>query len=337
MRVGIFFGGLAPEHEISIITAYQVKEKIEEDHECYLLYVKGLGQIYDASRKQIKDFKKKKLKMNKAVLYDCGFNKKRLDVAIICTHGENGEDGTLAGLLKFYGIPYVGSEMFSSALFMDKNLTHRFLDKYDICTRAISYSRDDYIKNKEIPFMPCIVKPSRLGSSIGISVCKDKKMLKDALSLGFLYDYELIIEEYLEGFKEYNVACSNNYISKVETIQNKNDIFSFEDKYEDAFKHSHKTIVEDNGITLRIKEIARMIYVDFKLKGIARYDFMVTPSKIYLGEVNTIPGALASYLFDDFKKVINDEIRIAIKESFYRKENIRICQTGILDNKIIKK
>lgn len=334
----IIFGGVSPEHEISIISAFQVKEFLSDVH---LIYFDKENQFFLADKMSLNDFKTGKYKkMKKISFIKHGFKTKYrvypLDVAIELIHGINGEDGCLSGFLRLYDIPYVGCDVYSGALFMNKYLSHLALKEkgYDV-TNAVYLTRKQYIFREYSLSYPCILKPNQSGSSIGIAVCyNDEEFIEKANDIFKITD-EIIIEDYLEDFAEYNVAVSRQYVSNCHKICNKGEIFSFEDKYESEFKL--KNTISHEPIAKELQDLAKKIYQDFNLRGIIRCDFLVTKDKIYICELNTIPGALSSYMFDDFSKVIEIELHRARYENLTQKHFLQPIQHNLFKlNKFTK-
>ncbi len=309
----ILFGGESLEHEISIITAYQIKEYINDGR---LIYINKNGELFLADKLSLDDFKNNKLKgLKKIWFYKGGFKTKfksyRINSAIIALHGKNGEDGAAKGLLNIYGIPSVGPDILSSAIFMNKAVSHELLkDKGFNVTDFYLLNRTDFIFSRYQNTYPCIIKPNNGGSSIGVHICyNDADFVVNARKTFDLCN-EIIVEEYLENIEEYNVAVAKGYISNAYMINNEGDFFSFTDKYDNLEKVN--VIVKNNDLAIKLKDIARRIYKEFNLTGIIRVDFLVKENNIYVCELNTIPGGLANYMFDDFSKVINSEIEKAV-------------------------
>lgn len=323
MKIGILFGGNSLEHEISIITAYQLKNKLKDKYDIIMLYMDFNSNIYIADKVSIKDFKNSTLKkLKKTRLENGGIEKVKIDSIIIANHGENGEDGISAALCEFYNIPYVGASIFAGSLSIDKWLTYNYLSNCGIpMLKTKIYTYDDYLSGKEIEEYPIIIKPVKGGSSLGIFTCDNKDDLDDKLVKAFGYSKELIIQRYYPNIKEYNMAVYSNGYSNLEEIKSKSDIFSFNNKYNESFKQFHQRLV-DNRID-DFKEICRNVYNLINAKGIIRLDFFMLDDKIYVNEVNTTPGALSMYLIDDFIKVIDDEIKLSIinKKPIYTKGN----------------
>ena len=161
--------------------------------------------------------------------------------------------------------------------------------------------------------MPCIIKPVFGGSSIGITIAKTKEELPDKLNEAFGYSKEVIIEPYYEELEEYNLALNETTFSELEQIHKKDDIFSFENKYSDSFKVIHQSIIEHSKYTDFCK-VARKVYDLIAAKGIIRIDFFLIDDEIYVNEINTTPGALAMYLFSDFKSVFHDSLKLCLQK-----------------------
>ncbi len=310
MKLGIIFGGKSYEHEISVITAFQLKKKLEKEYELHMIYVSLEGKIYNADKMKLKDFKfnhYKKLK--KLKLHKWGLN-----VLVGAMHGENGEDGLAAAFAKIHNIKYFGCDLFASSLCLDKYRTYLYLSNNGVkMVKTMYYTYEDYLKNKKIKYMPCIIKPLCGGSSIGISIAKTEEELDSKLNEAFSYSKEVIIEPYYEELLEFNLALNEKNFSQLEEIHKKDEIFSFENKYSDSFKVIHQSIIEHNRYDEFCK-IARKVYNLIGAKGIIRLDFFMIDGVIYVNEVNTTPGALAMYLFEDFNQIFSEALKNCLAE-----------------------
>ena len=308
MKLGILFGGKSYEHEISIITAFQLKKRIEKEYEIHMIYASLTGDFYNADGMKLNDFKLshyKKLKKLK-------LNKLKLDVIVGAMHGENGEDGLASSFAKIHKIRYLGCDAFAGALGMDKYRSYLYLANNGVkMVKTIYYSYEDYLKNKKIKFMPCIIKPIYGGSSIGIQIAKTEEELSLKLNESFQYSKEVILEPYYEELEEFNLALNETTFSSLEQIHKKDDIFSFENKYSDSFKVIHQNIIEHPKYEEFCK-IARKVYTLLGASGIIRIDFFIIQGVIYVNEVNTTPGALSMYLFEDFDQVFKDSLKICL-------------------------
>lgn len=309
IRLGILFGGQSYEHEISIVTAFQLKKRLEKTYEIHLLYFSLDGVISCADEMTMKDFRLENYKKLKPLKL------KKLNLAAIvgALHGENGEDGLGYAFARFHHLPYLGCELLAASLCMDKYKSYLYLNKNGIeMLPTTYYTYQDYLNNRKLDY-PCIIKPIKGGSSLGIVVVKKEEELAQQLSKAFEYAKELIVQPYYDNLEEYNLALNEFHFSNLEQIHKKDAIFSFDNKYSDAFKVMHQTIIEHNQYE-QFCEIARRVYNLIGAKGIIRIDFFMIDGTIYVNEVNTTPGALAMYLFSDFDFIFEESLKQTLME-----------------------
>lgn len=308
----IVFGGKSCEHDISVLTgilcyqAYPSEEKLPLyiNRENRLFAGKILGDLHY-------HLGEKKGKADE-VCFLCGspvlYAKKggrlcpiaRVKAAINCCHGRYGEDGALQGLFQLTDIPFTGSDLFASALCMDKIRTKTFLQQAGFC-QAEGFAASDLDSAREgIKQLgyPVIVKPSSLGSSIGISVARSEEELARAVKLALAYDDRLLVERYLEGAEEYNCAALSAggglIVSAVDCPKANGGYYTFDQKYlSDVIK---KDVPPALGEDIRC--LTGKIYRALGLSGVARVDYLYCEGKLYVGEINTVPGSLAYYLFE---------------------------------------
>ena len=328
MNIGIIFGGKSFEHEISIITAYQVKKKLEEYHNVYMIYVDINGNIYNSSKMSLNDFKENKLKFKRLNLKNM-----KLDIIVGAMHGENGEDGYAYNFARINNIKYFGSKGFGSSISLDKYKSYNYLSHNGIkMIESKIYTYDDYLYGKDIEEFPCIIKPINGGSSIGIEIINNQEEVIDKLSKVFRYTDKVIIQKYYENISEYNMALTEFDYSNLERINNKDNIFTFENKYNDSFKFMHQELNNDK-LYNDFKDVSRKVYELLDLNGIVRIDFFLIDNEIYVNEINTTPGALSMYLFDDFIEVFNKSLKYTLREN-----NVKInVNYSILKNSNINK
>lgn len=327
MKVGVLCGGKSYEHEISIVTALDVMRFIDDGYLLYLnknndvFYYKNPNNILKKNGKAYKDIK---------TLY----KSLKLDLIILCVHGRGMEDGTAQVILDYYDIPYIGTSLEGSYICMDKELTDLKLIKSNLpSVRKNTYHPTDDIK---IDNYPKIVKPARSGSSLGITVIRNDEELKTALEKVMLYDDKIIIEDYIEHHFEYSVAVFKTYeikCSKIEIIKSNNDIFDYNEKYINRKKGVKREFLKDVRLINEIEEIAKEIYKNFELSGIIRIDFLADNKNLYVNEINTIPGSLANYMFDDFKSILTDLMNNKMYETKTKiRENTSINKEIVLLN-----
>lgn len=308
MKLGILFGGKSYEHEISIITAYQLKKKIEKEYEIHLIYVSLEGIFYNADKMKLSNFKLSQYKHLKKLRLD----KMKLDCIVGAMHGENGEDGLAAAFARIHRIKYFGCDLFAGSVSLDKYRSYLYLAKNGVrMVKTALYTYDDFLNNKKVPYLPCIMKPVCGGSSIGIFIATTLEEVTTKLSEAFSYSKEIILQPYFETLEEYNLALNESSFSQLERIHKKDDIFSFENKYSDSFKVIHQSIVEHPKYEEFCKT-ARKVYQLLHASGIIRIDFFISEDKIYVNEVNTTPGALSMYLFSDFNEIFKESLRICM-------------------------
>lgn len=362
-KVAVFFGGKSPEHDISIITGLQAMSKLRADkYEIFPIYIKD--GYYFGKFKSIDDFVEfDKSKCEEVVLIKGSFFtvKKKLkrlfkpDVALLCTHGGNGENGVLQGILEDNQIPYTSSNVFGSAIGMDKEFSKQLFESDLInVVRHFTVEKDDFEKNQNEVIMhletflsyPMITKPVSLGSSIGIKKSRNREELVESIHIATFFDTRVIVENALERFTEVNCAAVSDgekvYISETESPTSWNEFLTFEDKYANDGKMSEidrKIPAElDPSMELEVKDITEKIYTDFGLKGVVRFDFLVEEKnkKLYLNEINTIPGSLAFYLFEPIGISFEELLDIMVKGAVYEYEKVKKCsfvfQSNVLKN-----
>ena len=320
INVGILCGGKSSEHDISILSMLQIKELLKHKYNLYILYMDKEGNLYLANNMTLDNFKHANYNsLIRASFTNYGVLIKKkvtlIDTMIILNHGINGEDGMAAALMEYYNINYIGSNMYASVIAMDKGYTYQILKEYGIeQVEKVIYENKDYYNKSPSPYKECIIKPARLGSSIGISISHNESEFFDRVSTSLIYDNKLVIERLLHDFEEYNIALYKTdkiYTSNVMKINLKREYYSFNDKYINNKDRNYK-YTKNSEVINRIKEIAIKAYEALDMNGIVRIDFMVENNKIYLNEINTIPGGLSYYLFDDFNSVIDELIKYSI-------------------------
>ena len=336
--IAVFFGGRSCEHDISIITGLQAMSACKK--KCVGVYIDGDGvwwaaECFDsvsAVRNNRFDGKKVHLRPDDSYLYHKNKRLYKVDAALLCMHGILGEDGSLQGLLEMCGIPYTGSGVMASSVGMNKIKSKETFIAAGlnvlpfVTTTRLEYNKDKtaVIKKAEALVYPVIVKPCNLGSSIGISVANDRPSLLSALDIAFEWDDVLIIEKALVDFTEVNCAVlGDSYDDEVTVSDTEQPVgwksfLTFSDKYSGDVKSTRHKIPaavgeEKNEI---IQALAERAFRAVGCSGVARIDFMVKGEDIYVNEINTIPGSLASPLFArqmPFSGLIEKLIDIALR------------------------
>ncbi len=317
MKFAILFGGASFEHEISIVSAIALKSILktrptpiflDADGTFYHIPVEKMKSDHFGSGEYRKD---EKLYLAKGGFEKRGLLKNRklegFDTVINLVHGAEGEDGTIASILDFYEIPYIGPRKEASVLSFNKWFTKLYAKGLGIET--VEFKLLKAADKREIGFdFPVIVKPMRLGSSIGVSVVKEQKDLDYALDVAFEFDDEVLIEPFIEGIKEYNVAgClagSQWHIGNIEAPA-KREYLDFEQKYLD-FSRTDSVAAAQISDELKndLTNAFKTVYGDLFKGALIRCDFFVKDGRILLNEINPIPGSMANYLFDDFESTL---------------------------------
>ena len=269
----------------------------------------------------------------------------RVDVYIVVMHGLNGEDGTLQGLLELANVPYTSTGVAGSALGMDKIMMKQFFRGAGLpVLPGIWFSRSTFRRDrdsvaeqveKEIGY-PVFVKPANLGSSIGVSRADDRESLYDSLELAFEYDRRVLVEKGLNKPVELNCSVKGYdddvQASPIEMPLNSDGFLDFGDKYlasggSKGMASLHRVLPAPIEDSLRdeIQEMSRTIFRLMDCKGVVRIDYMFDreSEKTYITEINTIPGSLAFYLWENagipYSSLIDDMIEYA--ERAYEDKN----------------
>ena len=226
----------------------------------------------------------------------------KVDVLFPVLHGKNGEDGTIQGLFKLSGIPYVGCGTLASAVCMDKAVTHTLLSAANIeQAHYLWFYADRYfadgekIRNKIAARLnfPVFVKPANAGSSVGVSKATDLESLKDAVQIAFTHDEKVIIEEFIDG-RELEVAVFGydapiaSYVGEIEPAA---EFYDYDDKYVNGSSKLYIPARITDQESDRIRETALRAYQALGCKGLSRVDFFLSKDgSIILNEINTLPG-----------------------------------------------
>lgn len=386
IKVGVIFGGETVEHEVSIITAIQAMNKMDQDkYEIIPIYITKNREWYTGDMlKDIDVYQDlsliKKYAKNVVLYYKNGsyvlqkkkFPKtvvKEIDIAFPIVHGTNVEDGVLQGYLQTIGVPYVGPNVYAGVVGQDKAFMKDVWASADLPMTKYTWfydidykrDRDAVIKKIEKLKYPVIVKPATTGSSVGISVCENEEMLIDGIDEAIQYDSKIVVEEVVANLKEVNIAVMGNYehqkVSEIEEVLSGNKFLTYADKYIGGGKNgklkggktpvkSSKGMASTNrklpaDLTDKMrKEIEEGAVKAFKAlgsSGNSRIDFLIDEkaNKVYINEINSIPGSLAFYLWDvkgvNFTDLLDEMINIGIKD--YKK---RISKTHSFDTNILQ-
>jgi len=322
IRVGLIFGGKSGEHEVSFCSATSIIKAINKDK--YTVVPIGITKegrwISPQDSELALQSGKIEGKSTVILLNDpsgnaliCIDNNQRLDkspalekldIIFPVLHGPFGEDGTIQGLLELANIPYVGAGVAASAISMDKDLMKTIFQQRSLpILKWMTIKRKEWQKDKEKILSliqngfeyPLFVKPTNLGSSIGITKVHEKEELEGAIDLASSYDRKILIEEGLEEVREIECGVLGNdepWASVVGEVRPAGEFYDYDSKYID--KETQLIVPADLpvGISQEVQEIALRAFKAVDAVGMARVDFFVSKkeNKIYLSEINTIPG-----------------------------------------------
>lgn len=331
IKLGIIYGGLSTEHEVSINSAKSIIDNIDKDkYEIYKIYIDKKGNWYKEDNK-----------------IDNVFDYLRnLDVIFPILHGLYGEDGTIEGLFELLGVPYVGCNVLSSSICMDKIYTKMILDKIRIDTAkyiCVKKVKDKYIyinntfEEKELSLkeifllvedslsFPVFVKPSRSGSSIGINKAHNKEELIKYIKYASGFDSKILIEENIIG-RELECAILGNDLveaSPIGEILPKGEFYSYNAKYID----DSETLIPndiDKIVYDKIRSIAVKAYKALDCRGLSRVDFFLEKdtNRIILNEINTMPGFTTISMYPklwesigiSYKELLDKLINLALEK-----------------------
>ena len=374
IKIGVIYGGETVEHEVSVISALQAMNNLNEDkYDIVPIYISKDRIWYTGHMLRdiefYKEFEDEKKYATKVMLYKKGktfllqrttgiFRKDitDLDVILPVVHGNNVEDGSLAGLLDSIGIPYVGSHVLGGALGQDKVVMKQVMESVNLPIVPYTWFYDsEYLDNKENILKeikkigyPVIVKPATLGSSIGIEVAKNEKDIESKIEDAMEYDTKIVVEKVIENLTEVNASVLGNYeyqkVSPLEEVMGEDEILSFADKYLGNAKTkgmaSTSRIVPariSEKLTKEIQDTAKQVFKVLNLSGVCRVDFLIDnkENKFYVNEPNTCPGSLSFYLWKEagmkYSELLDEMISIAIKEYKHKNQKTMSFKSSIFD------
>ena len=382
IKVGVFFGGSSVEHDVSIITAVQAMENINKDkYEVIPVYIDKERTFYTGNvlreMDTYKDFKAYKKYLKKVTLvkkddefclvnYNSIFKSvvNTIDVAFPIVHGKGVEDGSLAGYFDSIGVPYVGPKVLGAALGQDKVIQKQVMAAEGVnVVDYIWFFEEDYIEDEDSILKkvkklgyPVIVKPARLGSSIGISFVNDDKKITEAIEDALTYDEKIIIEKAVDNLLEVDCAVFGDHsymeTSLIGEMLTSNEFLTFEDKYlaEGGGKKSPSKKLSgevstsgfkipaklDKAIETSIYEQAKKAFRALELSGVTRFDFLVNKKtkEVYVNEPNTIPGCLAFFFFTpkdiSYETLLDNLITITIKNYKNSLKKVSVFESNVL-------
>ena len=319
LNVCVLFGGISPEHDVSLRSAESVLNNMDSDK--YNIFPVGITKEGDWILFGGKDYSQlpagtwRENPANRRATIspvrgqgllsfegDCVV-REMIDVVFPVLHGENGEDGAMQGLLQMAGIPYVGPHVSASAVAMDKTLTKLVIDNAGVPQAAWQLVRasdlhehmDETVASLEAQFAyPMFVKPAGTGSSVGVNKATDRTALREALLQAGAYDEKILVEEFIHG-REIEVAVLGNenpVASICGEIDSGAEFYDYDAKYitDTSVAYIPARIPED--VAEQVRDAAVKVYTAIGCRGLSRVDFFVTfaENRLVFNEINTLPG-----------------------------------------------
>jgi len=307
MRVAVLTGGTSSERDVALASGLQVARALRErrhsvsvvdlaagfvapEHEGALL-PRGVGREPPPLER---------LRELERGLLGSGLGEipviRNADVIFLALHGGRGEDGTVQAILDVIGVPYTGSGHLSSALAMDKDLAKRVVRDHGIAVPAWVMAPATAAQVREAVGFPCVVKPSKQGSSVGMSLVRRGRDLAKAVSAAARYDDEVMIEAYVPG-REFTVGILGDDALPVVEIRPKHELFDYECKYTPGMADEIAPAPIDAALAARLQDAARRAHRALKLGGYSRIDFPADENgTAFFLEANTLPGMTANSL-----------------------------------------
>lgn len=386
MLIALFFGGRSTEHEVSVITGIQAYNNLDlNKYEVIPIYVSKSGDFYTNPKfLNLKNYKNIDSLLSSSTKITLGRKDGRggffsqtllggftsIDLAFPMFHGTFGEDGAFQGLLEMCQIPYVGFDVTNAALSMDKPLQKALYESLGLpIGKYYSFHRNDWIKDKESILKeiknklqyPLVVKPAKLGSSIGINKVSNTDSLDFAIEVASTYDEKILIEEAFENCVEVNCSALGYEEVKASVCEMpvaSEKILSFADKYKRSFPSPNGERQKGGGkgskgggmasltriipapisqaLAKQIQNVTIKIFKAMDGCGVARVDFFVDKknNKFWVNEINTPPGSLAFYLWEKsgikYPKLLDILIEAALKRVENQKKTQYTFESGLL-------
>lgn len=303
IRVMVFMGGKSDEHEVSLASGKQVIANL--DPKKFEITPIIIDKNTDQNLPQLLNLEEKP------------------DVVFLALHGKYGEDGRIQGMLDMLGLPYTGCGCLASAIGMDKIIFKKIIEQENIPTAKWQvYKKGIKIKT------PCVVKPSNNGSSVGVSIVKNRKDLDKAIRLARKSGSSILVEEYIKGTEISCAVIGNKKPTALPVIEivPKKEFFDYEAKYTDGKSEEICPAKLSKEITKKIQETAIKVFQSIQCRGYARIDMIIKNNIPYVLEINTLPGLTPNSLLPkeakaagiSYPKLLEKIIDLALSASNYK-------------------
>ena len=375
LNIAVFFGGESVEHEVSIISAHQAIEALDKNkYNVIPVYVSKERKLYVSDLlKDISNYKDLKHLIsqctqvsitsedNRVVIRPVKpslFGPKELgtiDVAIPVMHGTNGEDGTIQGFFEMLKVPYAGCDLYGAAIGQDKDLP--ITNWFWVYGSEMDTHQSEILDKVHRLIYPVIIKPARTGSSVGISIAHNDEEYLACFDEARQYDEKIITEKVVKPMREINCSvvgdsysCVASVLEEVSSVS-QDELLSFSDKYLGGSKSAKSEGSKGMASTARIvpapltdeqtrliQQLAKETFRVLGTSGVCRIDFLMDADtkKVYVNEINTIPGSLAFYLWKaagvSFSELMDKLVELALDRERRRSKMTFSYETNILSN-----
>jgi D-alanine-D-alanine ligase len=337
LKVAVLFGGTSSERDVSIASGSQVIQALRAGGHDVIAVDTATGVLDPAAETAllsdgVKDLPPDEqaldmMRTGDATALTHAPELRGVDVLFLALHGGAGEGGTLQALLDMTGIPYTGSGMLGSALAMDKDISKRLLRVAGVPTPEWLMAPVLLTDIEEHIGLPCVVKPSKQGSTVGLTIVRHAEDLEPAVELAAKYDDEVMIEQFIPG-REFTVPVLGADALPVGEIISSNEIFDYAAKYQPGGAQEIFPADLTGPQTIEVQRLALKTHRALKLRGFSRIDFRLDEDGVFWClEANTLPGMTAASLFPKgaqaagigFTQVCERLCRLAIEEHRLRR------------------
>ena len=346
IRIALIFGGRSAEHDVSLISAAAVHNRLDKNAysvSCLYITRDGLWKTVESPLKPESSLSRGRGFPFLPWLSSKAGSAPAADIYFPILHGPYGEDGTIQGLLEMADVPYIGSEVLASAAGMDKVVSktlfkanglpvgrYKVVDEIEwaVGKRPVL---QDIQKDLALPYF---VKPSNLGSSVGITKVKNPGKLRAALDLAFQYDRRVLVEEGIIG-KEFECSMLGNDRPRAslpgEVIPHR-EFYDYDDKYVNGKTTFIVPAKLPPSMVRRIMGLAVRAFKTVGAAGMARVDFLYEDrtKRLYLNEINTIPGFTAISMYPrlweasglSFSRLLDELVRLGFERHRAKKRRV---------------
>ncbi|MFA5403598.1 MAG: D-alanine--D-alanine ligase [Ignavibacteria bacterium] len=306
MNIALIVGGISSEREVSLTSGMAILKALRENGHNVKVIDPIFGEkeilediifknlvsteypTYDAMEKLLIESRRKVIDCINSWLFD------NIDIAFIGLHGKYGEDGRIQSLLDLRGIKYTGSDILSSAIAMDKNISKMIFKNFDIPTADwIVMTKKDKIDVKNILrriSLPFVIKPNDEGSTVGLTIVKNESEIKNAIDLAFKYTDKIMIEKYIKG-REITVSIVGDVAYPLIEIKPKDGFYDYHHKYTKGMTEYICPAEVKDEVSVKAQENALKAYHSLGCSVYSRVDFLLDDNDdLHCLEVNTLPG-----------------------------------------------